>query len=395
MIATTKNKESEIASVISFNVMNNKIINELAEHDIHRYGSVELLQFEKHMERYFAREYDRWQGNKELPEKYGVSSFEGDIVKQDTHKESIEHYDKEFKIYQSFLDKKYMVYTMAYYGATEYLPQVNNELTLDQAQIDKYNLIIQRAGIKDGDKILELGCGFGGFTAYLQEKFANVHITCINPSKVQAEYLNEKLAHRNAAFDNERFELIPKFFDDITDDDITENSFDIVISIGVLEAVSNLDKLFEFIARILKPGGKTFHHFIVSRDTIPQFLKAENTMMADYFPGGHIWPYAEPMRHDKHLKPVGSWFVNGLNYWKTLDEWHKRFWNSIDELYPKYLTLEEVEDWNKYFTLCKTMFIPNQGRSYGNGHYLYEKPLDSTEGMTNQETEKSHLSEVK
>jgi cyclopropane-fatty-acyl-phospholipid synthase len=374
--------------------MNNKIINELAKHSIHRYGSIESLQFEKHMERYFAREYDRWHGNTELPEKYGVSSFEGNIVNQGTHKESIEHYDKEFKIYQSFLDKKYMVYTMAYYGATEYLPQVNNELTLDQAQIDKYNLIIQRAGIKNGDKILELGCGFGGFTTYLQEKFPNVHITAINPSRVQTEYLNENLAQRNAAFDIDRFELIPKFFDDITQHDIADNSFDIVISIGVLEAVSNLDKLFEFIARILKPGGKTFHHFIVSRDTIPQFLKAEDTLMADYFPGGHIWPYAEPMRHDKHLKPVSSWFVNGLNYWKTLDEWHKRFWNSIDELYPEYLTLEEVEDWNKYFTLCKTMFIPNQGRSYGNGHYLFEKPLDSAEGNSDPGANKPNLSKV-
>ena len=189
--------------------------------------------------------------------------------------------------------------------------------------------------------------------------------------------------------------MIPKFFDDITPEDIADDSFDIVISIGVLEAVSNLDKLFEFIARILKPGGKTFHHFIVSRDTIPQFLNAENTMMADYFPGGHIWPFAEPMRHNKHLKPVSSWFINGLNYWKTLDEWHKRFWNSIDELYPQHLTLEEVEDWNKYFTLCKTMFIPNEGKSYGTGHYLFEKPLDASEEDMESRPGKPRLEPVK
>ena len=117
----------------------------------------------------------------------------------------------------------------------------------------------------------------------------------------------------------------------------------------------------------------TFHHFIVSADTIPQFLKAENTLMANYFPGGHIWPYAELRRHNRHLQFVDNWFINGMNYWKTLDEWHKRFWQAIDTLYPYYLSIDDVESWNRYFVLSKTMFCPDQGKSYGVGHYLFEK----------------------
>jgi cyclopropane-fatty-acyl-phospholipid synthase len=70
---------------------------------------------------------------------------------------------------------------------------------------------------------------------------------------------------------------------------------------------------------------------------------------------------------------VNSWFINGMNYWKTLDEWHRRFWEGIEQLYPACLSIEEVEDWNKYFTLCKAMFKPNNGRSYGNGQFLYIK----------------------
>jgi cyclopropane fatty-acyl-phospholipid synthase-like methyltransferase len=58
---------------------------------------------------------------------------------------------------------------------------------------------------------------------------------------------------------------------------------------------------------------------------------------------------------------------------KTLDEWHKRFWQAIDQLFPAYLSIEDVESWNRYFVLCKAMFRPDQGRSYGVGHYLYEK----------------------
>ncbi len=343
------------------------IIKQLAEHGIHCYGSAEQLQFEKQMEQYFKREYERWQGNRKLPESYGVNSFEGDIAKNETCAESIDHYNKEFKIYQAFLDKEYMAYTMAYYEAENSSPKINSNLSLVQAQVNKFELLIERANIKDGQSILELGCGFGGFSKYLFGKFPNIKITGINPSPVQTDFLQQVMLK------NERFVLVQKFFDDITTDDLTANSFDRVVSIGVLEAVTNLDKLFQLVSRVLKPGGYSIHHFIVSADTIPQFLNADNTLMADYFPGGHIWPYDEPKRHEKHLKFTDSWFVNGLNYWKTLDEWHRRFWSKIETLYPEVLSLEEVNDWNKYFTLCKTMFSPNNGCSYGNGHYLYEK----------------------
>lgn len=340
------------------------IFEELAENNIHPYGSKELLKFEKNMEKYFKREYDRWKGNKLLPEDYGVSSFEGNIAKQETHIESIEHYNKEFKIYKAFLDKDYMVYTMGYYNVVSGHQATEQNISLHDAQINKFNLIIERAEIKDGQTIVEMGCGFGGFSKYILEKFPNITIIAINPSPLQISHLQTN---------SNRFTLIQKYFDDITTNDIPCNSVDRVISIGVLEAVTNLDKLFKLISQILKPSGKTFHHFIVSIDTIPQLLTAEDTQIANYFPGGHIWPYSEPKRHNTHLKLSNSWFVNGMNYWKTLDTWHQRFWDNIEELYPRHLTVEEVDDWNKYFSLCKTMFSPNDGKSYGNGHYLYEK----------------------
>ncbi|NOQ88041.1 MAG: methyltransferase [Gammaproteobacteria bacterium] len=353
--------------------MSDNILKQLSEHDIHPFGSSELLKFEKQMTRYFEREYIRWKDNKNSVESYGVSSFEGDMATNETHAESVEHYNKELKIYQGFLDKKHLVYTMAYYGATDSEPVINKDLSLEQAQIDKYDLIIKRADIHDGQEILELGCGFGGFANYLLETFPAIKVTGINPSVVQATYIRETLATKNRHFDNNRFTLIQKFFGELSTDDFAGKKFDRAISIGALEAVNNMEKFFELISQLLKQGGKSFHHCIVSKDTIPQFLNAENTLIADYYPGGHVWPYAEPMRHDKHLQPVKSWFVNGLNYWKTLDDWHALFWKNIEELYPEYLTVEEVADWNKYFCLCKTMFNPDKGRSYGNGHFLFEK----------------------
>lgn len=359
--------------LLSPEIITANVISELAEKNIYSYGSTDLLKLESHMYRYFEREYEQWRGNSNPPESYGVSSFKGDIANIETYAESIDHYNNDFRIYQAFLDKEFLAYTMAYYEATDMSPEINNNITLSQAQINKFNLVIERAKLEDGLSVLELGCGFAGFSKYLLQKFPNIQITAVNPSSVQVTHIREVLFN-TPAFDNNRFTLVQKYFDEITQEDLENSSFDRVISIGVLEAVTNLDKLFQLIARVLKPGGKSFHHFIVSVDTIPRFLNAENSLMADYFPGGHIWPYSEPKRHTTHLNFTESWYVNGMNYWKTLDEWHKRFWDSIGLIYPQYLTIDEVENWNKYFVLCKSMFKPNQGRSYGNGQYLYDKP---------------------
>ena len=352
--------------------MTNNKIQQLAEHEIYCYGSIELLKFESQMERYFEREYKRWQGNKNLPESYGVSSFKGEISKKETRDISVSHYDEEYYLYKSFLDKNYMAYTMGYFGATKESPETNN-ISLEQAQVNKYNLLVERANIQDGQTILDLGCGYGGLSKYLLERFPNIKVVGINPSVIQANHIRNELIKKNNDFDNSRFTLIQAFFDDIKADVIKNEYFDRVISIGLLEHVTNIELLQKNIARVLKQGGKCIHHCIVAHDTLPNFLNSEDTLMGAYYPGAHIWPYSEPKRHSTYLNFINGWFVNGLNYWKTLDEWHKNFWNSIDQLYPEYISLDEVDKWNKYFCLCKTMFNPNKGRSYGNGHFLFEK----------------------
>ena len=172
--------------------------------------------------------------------------------------------------------------------------------------------------------------------------------------------------------DSSRFTLVPESFEAITGRSSIGRSFDRIISIGVLEHFTNLDLLFASLGRLLKPGGKSLHHLIVSADTLPHLLKAEDTLIAKYFPGGHVWPYPEMTRHTTHLDFVNSWFVNGRNYRKTLDEWHRRFWSEIDRLFPSYLSVSEVESWNNFFALSKAMFGADNGRSYGVGHYLYE-----------------------
>ena len=348
------------------------IIKQLARQDIHCYGSDELLKFEQQMEKYFTREYKRWRGNDAPPENYGVSSFKGEISKNETRNVSVDHYNEKYQVYLAFLDKIHMAYTMAYYGATSESPEID-DISLEQAQINKYKLLAERADIQDGQTILDLGCGFGGLSKFLLNTYPNVRVVGINPSEVQINHINNELIGKDVTFDETRFKLLTAFFDDIESDTIEDNYFDRIISVGLLEHVTNIDLLQKKISRVLKPGGKCLHHCIVSFDTIPNYLNSEDSQMGHYYPGAHIWPFSEPQRHTAHIEYSNSWFINGLNYWKTLDEWHQRFWQAIEQLYPEHISLEEVENWNRYFSLCKSMFSPNEGNSYGNGQYLFIK----------------------
>jgi cyclopropane-fatty-acyl-phospholipid synthase len=345
---------------------------ELSNNGVHAYGSVETERFERQLARYFGREYSRWHQKKDLPESYGVSSFEGNMTTPVTRRNLLEqHYDGELRIFKSFLDRDYLAYTMAYYG--ESAREIQSAcLSLEEAQRNKYQLIVERAQIEDGQHILDLGCGFGGFSKYLIEQFEHITVTAINPSCVQTNYIRECLKRAEHPLASRRFKLLQAFFDEVNDVQLPSRKFDRVVSLGLLEHINNMDALFQKIAGLLAPSGKCFHHCIVSKPTIPKLLDSTNTLIDAYFPGGRIWPFAEPLRHHTYLQPTSSWFVNGLNYWRTLECWHKRFWESIEQLYPSFISKNQIESWNKYFSLCKAMFVPFNGEMYGNGHYLYE-----------------------
>jgi cyclopropane-fatty-acyl-phospholipid synthase len=152
-------------------------------------------------------------------------------------------------------------------------------------------------------------------------------------------------------------------------------SFDVVFAIGVFEHIHNLDLAFERIAEMLKPGGRCFLHLIVSIPEIPEYQDSKTTLIGKYFPGGRVWPFQVFRKLEAHMHLEASWYINGTNYWKTLDEWHKRFWQKVPELAEGLLTQEEIRHWNDYFTLCKVvLFGPLGGKVYGNGHYLFRKP---------------------
>ncbi len=280
------------------------------------------------------------------------------------------HYDEDLDFFNSFLDARYHAYSMAYYGDTPTSIR-QSEATLEEAQHAKFDLIAERAQIEGHERVFNIGCGFGSLETYLLERFPNLQIVGITPSKVQVAYLRQRMKDPNDPLGSARFTLMEGAFDQLPLNSLGTKRYNLVISVAVLEQVRNMSAILRRISGLLTPQGQTFHHFITSRYVIPQFLDPTRTRIGWYFPGGRVWPHDEFSRHSEHFDLAGYWFVNGLNYWRTLDEWHRRFWEEAPFLYANTFDAGDIAHWNNYFSLCKAVFAPMDGNFYGNSHYLF------------------------
>lgn len=332
-------------------------------------GSTELERQEKYFVRYFEKEYRSALQNPKSLNMLGVATDCGPIA-EETDSLMIRHYNERLEFFTSFLDKRYRAYSMAYYGDTPSDIRASTA-SLEEAQQAKFVLIASRAQIKGQERIVNIGCGFGSLETFLLQTFPDIEIVGITPSSLQSNYLRQRMQDSTDPLGSGRFSLIEGSFDKLPLSALGEKRYDLAISIGVFEQFLNMDATLERIASLLVPGGKTFHHFITSQQPVSRLLNAQNTRLAQYFPGGRIWPHDELAKHQQHFDLINSWFLNGLNYWRTLRDWHQRYWNCVPDLYGEIFDTEAIKFWNEYFILSKAMFAPLDGQFYGNSHYLF------------------------
>lgn len=343
------------------------IYNHLHDEGIYPYGSAELHLFEKQLTKYFSREYalhNNNDANKVVINKGPLALAAEELAEQ--------HYDEGLDFFKSFLDRETMSYTMAYFD-DDPIKALSSTKTLTEAQTDKFKLIAKRMKLKGDEYLLNMGSGFGYFESYLLDVYPDLKIVSTTHSKTQYDYIVKRIENPSDTLSSSRFSV---FFVEL-DHNITNllgaGKYDLVCSMGLLEQIHNIEQLFGIINELLGDNGRMFHHLIVSRDLIPQLLDSEKTLIGKYFPGGKVFPFKTLQNDFKNFKLEHSWFINGCNYWKTLDAWHANFWKNLQTIYPKTMDIDRVKYWNNYFVLCKAMFLPEHGTAYGNGQYLFRK----------------------
>ena len=182
------------------------------------------------------------------------------------------HYDLGNEFFSTWLDK-----TLTYSCGIFEKP----DQELENAQINKYNKLIKLIKPKSGDKILEIGCGWGGFAEHLAKNY-DVQLDCITISKKQYEYTKSRM-HRLGLNDK----VNVKFLDyrDLKD------KYDAIASIEMIEAVGEkyLNKYFSTIKNNLKPDGVgAIQAIIIKNELFKRYRKNQDFIQKYIFPGGFL-----------------------------------------------------------------------------------------------------------
>ncbi|MGA0314442.1 MAG: class I SAM-dependent methyltransferase, partial [Alphaproteobacteria bacterium] len=265
------------------------------------------------------------------------------------------HYDLGNSFYQLWLDKS-MTYSSALFkGQTT---------CLSEAQRQKYLRIANKIELKDGDKLLEIGCGWGGF-AEIAAKEYGCQVTGLTLSKEQASSCKKRLKDSGI---ERKVDIRLEDYRDV------KGLYDKIVSIEMLEAVGEKfwRRYFESIRDRLAPGGKAaIQTIIIKDDCFESYKKNPDFIQQFIFPGGML---PTPSAIKQNVEAVGlkltDTFYFGKSYIKTLHLWDQEFkkqWSQIEELG---FDTDFKNTWTYYLNYCAAGF---QSGRINVGQFLIQK----------------------
>lgn len=240
------------------------------------------------------------------------------------------HYDIGNDLYVPMLGKS-MAYTCGYW---------KDATTLDDAQEAKFDLVCRKIGLKPGMRILDLGCGFGGFLKYAAERYRATGVG-FNISREQIKFARESCAGLPVEFQ-------------LADYRDAAGIFDRVVSIGLTEHIGhkNYRTFLEVAHGCLSDDGLFLLHTIGSNKSVTATDPWTNKYI---FPNGHLPSIKQLGGAMEHLFVVEDWHNFGADYDKTLMAWHENFaasWNEIEKHYDERFH----RMWTYYLLSCAGAF---------------------------------------
>lgn len=249
--------------------------------------------------------------------------------------------------------------------------------TLAEAEVEMLQLTCERAQIEDGMHLLELGCGWGSLTLWMAENYPQASITAVSNSSSQRDFILQRAREKEIS----NLEVITADMRDFE----TNEQFDRVLSVEMFEHMRNYELLLERIRRWLTPGGKLFVHIFCHRDRPYLFeVDGKDDWMSRHFFTGGTMPSEDLFElFDRDLHVTGKWRHNGMDYWRTCEDWLL----SLDASRKALLTLLEremtakqaklaLQRWRIFFMACAELFRYRHGSEWFVSHYLFESRKD-------------------
>ena len=249
----------------------------------------------------------------------------------------------------------------------------DRDATLADAEAAALQATCERAGLADGQRILELGCGWGSLTLWVAARYPRSRVTAISNSHSQREFIEAEAARRRLA----NVEVLTR---DMNGFD-TRERFDRVVSVEMFEHLRNWPRAFAHVARWLAPGGRFFLHVFAHRGAPYPFVErdASDWMSRHFFSGGQMPSDDLALRFQDELRLLSRWRWDGTHYQRTAEAWLANMDRQHAALMPLFATIYGDEAavwwmrWRLFFMSVAELFGHAGGQQWWVSHYLFER----------------------
>jgi cyclopropane-fatty-acyl-phospholipid synthase len=252
------------------------------------------------------------------------------------------HYDLGNDFYRLFLDPT-MAYSCAYY--------LDPADSLEQAQFRKFDRVCSKLGIESGDRVLEIGTGWGGFAIHAVKNYG-CNVTTTTISSRQFEYANEWVNREGL---HGKIQLLNSDYREL------RGRFDKIVSIEMFEAVGHehYDEFFNACDRLLLPHGKMLIQTItMNENRFAKYVKDCDWTQKYIFPGGELASFTEILRSISRATQLSMCESEdiGLHYVHTLNAWRDRFHNALQDVRRLGFDDRFIRMWDYYLSYCAAAF---------------------------------------
>lgn len=295
-----------------------------------------------------------------------------------TQEANLQHYEVPAAFFHRVLGKR-MKYSSGLWSDPNWSAR-----DIDRSEESMLDVTLQRANIGPGQRVLELGCGWGSFILYAAERFRTSSFVGISNSRDQKQWIDRRC--QELGLTNVEIMTLNMAEADLSSYVANRGGFDRVVSVEMFEHMRNHQLLLQRIAAWMNPGATLFVHIFVHAHTPYLFEEQDQSdwMSRYFFSGGMMPSYHYLCRFQQDLQLTQSWAVNGTHYQKTSEAWLQRMDQNRAELLPLFLDHYRELDaqlwwqyWRIFFMACAELWGYRQGREWFVGHYLFSKKLKS------------------